>query len=171
MKKLTPTPAPPRVLMTVREAVHSVVLDAAEPLSAAEVRLRYTALTGRRIDQSAVNKALRLLAHRGEVFARLETTSERHARSGGVPARGRVGRLYSTTSPVPQRTSKLRDIVLGDGQASRRAPRGAQPQPRAVSDRAARDTRVDLVREVTRLVDRVARLESQLAEARRAVSE
>jgi len=162
MKKMT-TATTPRVMMTVREAVHHVISDATEPLSAAEIRLRYTVLTGKRIDQSAVNKALRRLVKQGKAFARLETAKERYVRSGGEPVRGRTGRLYSTTNPVPQRARVLNDIVLGDGQATAHR-RAAKPAPSAPQ----RDT--SLIREVTRLVDRVAQLESQLAEARRVVS-
>ena len=157
MKAMTSTPTP-RVMMTVREAVHHILSESKDSLSAAEIRVRYVKLTGRRLDPAGALKEINNLIKQGKVFARTETTKERFARAGGELVKGRLAKLYSTKNPVPKRTGALDDIVLGDGQAT--AFRGEQ-QPAA-------STKV--VDEVASLVKRLAQLEAQLAEARRVVS-
>ena len=160
MKVTTSTPTP-RVMMTIREAVHHVLSESKDSLSAAEVRVRYTALTGRRLDPAAVNKELKTLIAQGKAFARTETDKERLTRANGALVKGRSARLYSTKNPVPKRVSALSDIVLGDGQASSIVKNGLGSQS-SMSARA--------IDEVTKLVRRVEQLEAQLAEARRIIS-
>lgn len=147
-------------MMTVREAVHHILSESKDSLSAAEIRVRYTTLTGRRIDPTSILKALNELAAQGKIFSRVETTKERITRAGGNLVKGRVARLYSKYNPVPKRTRALEDVVLGDGKATAfKHESSGQP---SVSTK--------VVDEVASLVKRLAQLEAQLAEARRVIS-